>query len=105
MPIKNFLIITKACLYTPRKPHFDIVKLGFTGVHVYTFFSYFCLKHRLWVRIRTASSTHNLCFWAAIRKIVYIYPVNPRFTVNESNKYPKHMLLDVLIQYSCIISH
>ena len=45
-------------------------------------------KHRLWVLIRTASmrvyeavlmSTHNLCFWAEIRKIMYT-PVKPCFT-------------------------
>ena len=52
----------------PRTPHFYIVKLGFTG---YTLFSYFCSKHRLWVLIRNASvclteavltCSHNLCF-------------------------------------------
>ena len=32
----NLLIITKTCLYNfdPRKPHFYIVKLGFTGVYI-----------------------------------------------------------------------
>ena len=37
-------IITKTCLYNfdPRKPHFYIVKLGFTGVNI--IFSYFCSK-------------------------------------------------------------
>ena len=37
-------------------------------------FSYFCSKHRLWVLVRTASvltSTHNLCFGAEVRKIMY----------------------------------
>ena len=47
-------------------------------------FSYFCSKHRLCVFVRTAeavlTSTHNLCFWAEIRKIMYT-PVNPRFTI------------------------
>ena len=38
------------------------------------FFSYFCSKHRLWVLV----STHNLGFWAEIRKIIYT-PVNPSF--------------------------
>ena len=37
----------------PFKPHFYIVKLGFTGVYI-TFFI-FLLKHRLWVLVRTAS--------------------------------------------------
>ena len=38
-------------------------------------FYYFCSKHRLWVFFRTAC-THNLCFWAETRKIIYT-PVNP----------------------------
>ena len=41
-------IITKSCLYNVDsiKPHFYVVKLGFTGdIH---YFSYFC-SHRLWV--------------------------------------------------------
>ena len=56
LPIKWWNIITKTCLYNfdPLKPHFYIVKHGFTGVC--TIFSYFCSKHRLWVLVRTASS-------------------------------------------------
>ena len=48
-------IITKTCLYNfdPFKPHFYIVKPGFTGV--YTSFLISAQKHRLWVLIRTAS--------------------------------------------------
>ena len=56
--------ITKTCLYNfdPLKPHFYIVKLGFTGV--YTIFLISAGKHSLWVLVRTASSrhNHNLCF-------------------------------------------
>ena len=37
----------------PRKPHFYIVKLGFTGVYI--IFLIFAQKHRLWVLVRTAS--------------------------------------------------
>ena len=44
IPIYNF---------DPLKPHYYIVKLGFTG---YTLFSYFTIKHRLWVFVRTASA-------------------------------------------------
>ena len=45
------------------------------------YFSYFCSRHRLWVPVRTVlSSTHNLCFWAEIRKITYT-SVNPSFTI------------------------
>ena len=39
--------------FDPLKPHFYIVKLGFTGVYII-----FCIsaqKHRLWVLVRTAS--------------------------------------------------
>ena len=47
--------ITKTCLYTfdPHKPHFYIVKLGFTGVYIIFLIS--AQKHRLWVPFRTAS--------------------------------------------------
>ena len=55
-------IITNTCLYSfdPLKPHFYIVKLGFTGVYI--IFHISAQKHRLWVLVRTASSTDNLCF-------------------------------------------
>ena len=48
--------ITKTCLYNfdPFKPHFYIVKLGFTGI--YTIFLISPPTHRLWVFVRTASS-------------------------------------------------
>ena len=48
--------ITKTCLYNfdPLKPHFYIVKLGFTGVYIIFLIS--AQKHRLWVLVRTASS-------------------------------------------------
>ena len=41
---KKQLYITKTSLYNfdPLKPHFYIVKLGFTGVYI--IFSYFCSK-------------------------------------------------------------
>ena len=62
----KMMIITKTYLYyfDPLKPHFYIVKLGFTGVYI--FFLISAQKHRMWVLVRTASavltSTHNLCF-------------------------------------------
>ena len=57
--------ITKICLYTfdPLKPHFYIVKLGFTGVYI--IFLIFARKHRMWVFVRIASpltSSNNLRF-------------------------------------------
>ena len=47
--------ITKTYLYNfdLLKPHFYIVKLGFTGVYIIFLFS--TQKHRLWVLVRTAS--------------------------------------------------
>ena len=52
--IKLAVIIMKTCLYTfdPLKPHFYIVKLGFTGVYIVVLIS--AQKHRLWVLVRTA---------------------------------------------------
>ena len=55
----------------------------------FQYFSYFCSIHRLWVLFRTASmrqweavlmSTHNLCFWAEIRTIMYTH-INHSFTI------------------------
>ena len=47
--------ITKTRLYIidPLKPHFYIVKMGFTGVYIIFLSS--AQKHRLWVLVRTAS--------------------------------------------------
>ena len=55
--IQNIVFyITKTYLYNfdPLKPHFYIVKLGFTGVYIIFVIS--AQKHRLWVLVRTASS-------------------------------------------------
>ena len=43
---------TCPCDVDPLTPHFYIVKLGFTGVFI---FSSFCSKKRLWVLVRTAT--------------------------------------------------
>ena len=53
-------IITKTCLYNfdPLKPHFYIVKLGFTGVCIIFLIS--AQNHRLWVLVRTASPIYVL---------------------------------------------
>ena len=49
-------IITKTHLYNfdHLKPHFNIVKLGFTGVYI--IFRISAKNHRLWVLVRTASA-------------------------------------------------
>ena len=51
----NEIFITKTYLYNfdPLKPHFCIVKLGFTGVYIIFLIS--AQKHGLWVLVRTAS--------------------------------------------------
>ena len=41
-------------ILTPLKPHFYVVKLGFTGVYIIFLIS--AQKHRLWVLVRTASA-------------------------------------------------
>ena len=47
--------ITKTYLYNfdPLRPHFYIVKVGFTEVYIIFLIS--AQKHRLWVLVRTAS--------------------------------------------------
>ena len=73
--------ITKICLYNfdPLKPHFYIVKLGFTGVYI-IFFFISAQKHRLWVLVRTASrSTHNLCFEQKYEKYQHFLSENFQF--------------------------
>ena len=51
----QFLAITQTCLYNvdSLKPHFYVVKLGFTGVYIIFLIS--AQKHKLWVLVRTAS--------------------------------------------------
>ena len=62
-PSRKRIRVTK----NPLTPHLYIVKLGFTeGIH---YFLIFALKHRLWVRVRTASVYPQSMFCAKIRKI------------------------------------
>ena len=65
-----YLHITKTCLglynFDPLKPHFYIIKLGFTGVYVTRIFLISAQKRTLWVLVRTdaaavLTSIHNLC--------------------------------------------
>ena len=61
--------------FDPLKPHFYIVKLGFMGrgggggIH---YFSFSAQKHRLWVLVKTASLTHNLCFEQKYEKYQFL---------------------------------
>ena len=54
--MKKMSSITKTYRYNfdPLKPHFYIVKLGFTGVCIIFLIS--AQKHRLWVLVRTATA-------------------------------------------------
>ena len=55
-------LITETCLYkfNPLKPHFYLVKLGFTGVYIIFLIS--AQKHRLWVLVITAFLSENFQF-------------------------------------------
>ena len=76
----SFLYITKTYLYNfaPIKPHFYIVKLGFTGCIL--FFLNSAQKHRLWVLVRTASARGSHCE----------YSLEPHRR-GGSNEYPQFM--------------
>ena len=65
-------IITKTspCNEHPLKPHFYIVKLGFTGVFIFLIFA---LKHRLWVLVRTASLRPTIYVLSKNKKICHIF--------------------------------
>ena len=83
------LTITKTCLYNfdPLKPHFYIVKLGFTGVYIIFLIS--AQKHRLWVLVRTAvlTSTHNLCFEQKYEEYQNFLSENFQFLVVKFSVY------------------
>ena len=51
--MKLFILKTYIYNFDPLKHHFNIVKLGFTGVDIIFLIS--AQKHRLWVLVRTAS--------------------------------------------------
>ena len=70
--------ITKTCLYKfyPLKPHFYIVKLGFTGVYIIFLIS--AQKYRLWCSLepprRGGSNEYpQSMFWAEILKILEFF--------------------------------
>ena len=52
LPIEH-ISITYLYNFDPLKPHFYIVKLGFTGAYIIFLIS--AQKHKLWVFVRTAS--------------------------------------------------
>ena len=67
----TFHYITKTLLYNfdPIKPHFYIVKLGFTGVYI--IFHISAQKHRLWVLVRTASPL-NIFIYLIVKFSIYL---------------------------------
>ena len=52
MIIREYITKTRLYNFDPLKPHFYIVKLGFTGVYIIFLIS--AQNHRLWVLVRTA---------------------------------------------------
>ena len=82
-------MLTFPCNLDPLTPHFYIVKLGFTGVYI---FSYFPLKHRLWALFRTASLRRflrvpSICFEQKQEKqsqhlnykLTFLQPLNSQY--------------------------
>ena len=49
----SYIMKTRQYNFDPLKPHFYKVKLGFKGVYIIFLIS--AQKHKLWVRVRTAS--------------------------------------------------
>ena len=73
-PFKGSMHITKTYLYNfdPLKPHFHIIKLGFTGVYIIFLIS--TQKHRLWYSLEPprrggSNEYQQSIFCAEIRKI------------------------------------
>ena len=111
--------ITKTCLYyfDPLKPHFYIVKLGFTGVNIIFLIS--AQKHKLWVIFRTASARR---FWRVptiyvlsrnMKNIRVFYLkifsfwrwnfsiyLNRRVFVMKQKKLDSYFLRDTLVNYN-----
>ena len=69
---RRYMLISKTYLYNldPLKPHFYIVKLGFTGVYI----------NLLIVAEAVLTSTHNLCFEQKYEKYRNFY-INPFLVV------------------------
>ena len=99
--------ITKTYLYNfdPLKPHFYVVKLGFTGVYTISLIS--AQKHRLWVLVRTASQGSSneylqSMFWAEIWKRSEFLSENFQFLVVKFSIYlnrPVFILKNVAFRY------
>ena len=101
------LCITKTCPYNfdPHKPHFYIVKLGFTGVYISFFL--FLLKnidcgYSLELPIEAVlTSTHNLCFEQKYEKYQNFLSENFHFLVVKCSVYlSRHVFVnDASLQF------
>ena len=86
------IFITKTCLYNvdPLKPHFYIVKLGFTRVNVIFLISAqtidcgTCYNHLIETVLM---STHNLCFDQKHEKYLYFLSENFHLLVVKFSIY------------------
>ena len=72
--------------YEAFKPHFYIVKPGFTWVYIIVLIS--AQKHRLWVHLGNVAlmSTHNLCF------------------EQKYEKYPNFYLKNLMVKFSVYLN-
>ena len=83
--------ITKTCLCNigPRKPHFYIVNVGFTGVNIISLIS--AQKHRLWVLVRTAASSRRGTIYTILVRMYFLYG---QFFRHESQMVPSSVYRD-----------
>ena len=84
------IIKTRLYNFDPLKPHFYIVKLGFTGVYIIFLIS--AQKHRLWVLVGTASSRRfqrvpTICFKQKYEKYQNFLSENFHFTAMKVSVY------------------
>ena len=101
--LHKYLSITKTYLYNfdPLKPHFYIVKLGFTGVYIIFVIS--AQKHRLWVLVRTASTRRFkrvptiYVLSRNMKNIRYFYLKNCHFLVVKFSIYLNRCVFVMLV--------
>ena len=101
-------------ILTPLKPHFYIVKLGFTVVYI--IFLTIAQKHRLWVLVRTASPSRNMKntrdffymkifsflevkFSIYLNRSVFFFNENITYRVCSKDEIPEFWILNENITY------
>ena len=93
--------ITKTCLYNfdPLKPHFYIVKLGFTGVYIIFLISAQKIDCGYSLDEAVLTSTYNLCFEQKYEKYRIFLSENFHFWVVKFSVYlNRHVFVMVCIQ-------